>query len=208
MFLDGVAKALACIADAGGAQQQQQQLLLVATCHIHWDPDYSDVKLIQTMMLMNELKNIVEDVTSSPSDVGTSSDSSDECRSCCADVPLILCGDFNSLPNSGELLLVMAALCKRAGHYIFAPWFLSSVYLLFFSLPNLSGRRLDVYHTLTHGVALVQIWNAGLKGAARGSLQMQNRKKSPKIAIWAPSTTLSGYIFATKACIDNRKRTC
>jgi len=30
-------------------------------------------------------------------------------------------------------------------------------------------------------------------------------KKSPKIAIWAPSQTLSGYIFATKAYIDNRK---
>ena len=27
----------------------------------------------------------------------------------------------------------------------------------FFSSPNLSGRRLDVYHTLAHGVALVQI---------------------------------------------------
>ena len=27
----------------------------------------------------------------------------------------------------------------------------------FFSSPNLSGRRLDVYHTLTHDVALVQI---------------------------------------------------
>ena len=27
----------------------------------------------------------------------------------------------------------------------------------FFSLPNLSGHRLDVYHTLTHGVALVRI---------------------------------------------------
>ena len=35
-----------------------------------------------------------------------------------------------------------------------------SFYLLcsfFFSWPNLSRRRLDVYHTLTHGVALVQI---------------------------------------------------
>ena len=27
----------------------------------------------------------------------------------------------------------------------------------FFPSPNLSGRRLDVYHTLTHGVALVRI---------------------------------------------------
>jgi len=29
--------------------------------------------------------------------------------------------------------------------------------IFFFSSPNLSGRRLDVYHTSTHGVALVQI---------------------------------------------------
>jgi len=27
-----------------------------------------------------------------------------------------------------------------------------------------------------------------------------------KIAIWAPSHNLLGYIFATKACIDNRKK--
>jgi len=44
-----------------------------------------------------------------------------------------------------------------------------------------------------------------LKRAARGSLKIQDAKKSQKIAIWA---TLSGYIFATKARIDNRKKTC
>ena len=33
---------------------------------------------------------------------------------------------------------------------IFLSFFLS----FFYSSPNLSGRRLDVYHTLTHGVAL------------------------------------------------------
>ena len=43
----------------------------------------------------------------------------------------------------------MAALRSRCGHYIFALWFLSSFYL-FYPLPNLSGRRLDVYHTSTH----------------------------------------------------------
>jgi len=43
------------------------------------------------------------------------------------------------------------------GHaiYIFILWFLLSSF--FFSLPNLSGQRLDVYHTSTHGVALVRI---------------------------------------------------
>ena len=33
----------------------------------------------------------------------------------------------------------------------------SSFFLFFFSWPNLSGRRLDVYHTLAHSVALVRI---------------------------------------------------
>jgi len=47
----------------------------------------------------------------------------------------------------------MVALCNRPDHYIFALLFLSSIYLLIFSSPNLSGRRLDVYHTLTYGVA-------------------------------------------------------
>jgi len=51
--------------------------------------------------------------------------------------------------------MFMVALCNRADHYIFALYFLSSS--SFFSLPNLSGRRLDVYHILTHGVALVRI---------------------------------------------------
>jgi len=49
----------------------------------------------------------------------------------------------------------MAALRSRCGHYIFAMWFLLSIF--FISSPNLSGRRVDVYHTCTHGVALVQI---------------------------------------------------
>jgi len=49
---------------------------------------------------------------------------------------------------------VMAALCNRAVHIYFYP-VVSSVFI--FSLPNLSCQRLDVYHTSTHGVALVQI---------------------------------------------------
>ena len=31
-------------------------------------------------------------------------------------------------------------------------------------------------------------------------------KKSPKYAIWAPSHNFVGLCFATKACIDNRKK--
>jgi len=32
------------------------------------------------------------------------------------------------------------------------------------------------------------------------------RKNSAKMAVCAPSRKLSGYVFATKACIDNRKK--
>jgi len=45
-----------------------------------------------------------------------------------------------------------------SGHRVFLPcgffFFLSS---FFFSSPNLSRRRFDVYHTSIHGVALVRI---------------------------------------------------
>ena len=63
---------------------------------------------------------------------------------------------------------IMAALWNRAGHHIFVLWFLSFFLLLMvalckekqawcFSSPNLSGQRLDVYHTSTHGMVLVRI---------------------------------------------------
>jgi len=75
------------------------------------------------------------------------------------------------------------------------------IFLSFFLLssPNLSGRRLDVCHTSTHDVALVRIWNACLKCAARSSRETQDAKNRRL------RTIASGYIFATKACIDNRK---
>ena len=50
-----------------------------------------------------------------------------------------------------SILVVMVTLCNRADHYIFALWFLSSFFL---SSPNLSGQRLDVYHTSKHMVWL------------------------------------------------------
>jgi len=110
-----------------------------------------------------------------------------------------------ALCNKGHYIFVlwflMAALSSRAGHYIFALCFLSSIF--FISSPNLSGRRSDVYRTSTHGVALVRIYNARVKCAARGSLQIQDAQKSP---FWNHRTILSGYIFGTKTRIDNRKQ--
>ena len=87
---------------------------------------------------------------------------------------------------------IMATLLSRCGHYIFVLWFLLSS---FFSSPNLSGRRLDVYHTSTHGVALVHLECRSEMCCARFAGNT-GHKKSP---FWHHHTTLSGYVFGTKA---------
>jgi len=82
--------------------------------------------------------------------------------------------------------------CVADADIIFLPcgFFLSSSF--FYSSLNLSGHRLDIYHTSTHDVALVQISNAGLKCAARGSLEIQDAKMMQKNAICTPSHNFVG----------------
>ena len=73
----------------------------------------------------------------------------------------------------------------------------------FFSSPNLSGPRLDVCHTLCGLSANLrcrsETWCTWLTEKYRTQKLV---KKSPS---WHHHTTLSGYISATKAHIDNRK---
>jgi len=47
-----------------------------------------------------------------------------------------------------------------------------------------------------------------LKRAVHDSLKIQDAKNRQKFASAHHRTTLSGYIFATEARIDNRKKTC
>ncbi|XP_074600963.1 CCR4-NOT transcription complex subunit 6-like twin isoform X1 [Brevipalpus obovatus] len=74
---------------------QAHQPILVCTAHLHWDPEYCDVKLIQTMMLMHELRQIAEESTHSFRPGASKPDANS--------IPLILCADLNSLPNSGVI---------------------------------------------------------------------------------------------------------
>lgn len=126
--------------DNQNQQQPKGRHILVCNTHIHWDPEHCDVKLIQTIMLMNELKCIAkqhgfqERLRSSDSAsrcprahrklnyraslntnetisginpiIGTIFSDSDDVYISEEDenddlLPLILLGDFNSLPNSG-----------------------------------------------------------------------------------------------------------
>ena len=77
---------------------------------------------------------------------------------------------------------------------IFLPcgFFLLSI---FFSSLNLSGRRLDVYHTLTHDVALVQITNACLKCAAHASWEIQDAKIMQKSSQLCPAISFLSYLW-------------
>jgi CCR4-NOT transcription complex subunit 6 len=63
------------------------QNFLIANTHIHWDPSMSDVKLMQVQFLVEELANL---------------------RSRLKDpaIPMILCGDFNSTPQSAVYQLL------------------------------------------------------------------------------------------------------
>jgi len=98
----------------------------------------------------------------------------------------------------------MVALCNRAGHYIFVLWFLFLSSSFFFSSPNLSGRRLYVCHTSTHDVDLVWIYGMHVWNVLK--IGLQDAKLCQKSPSAHHCTTLSGYIFATKACVDNQKK--
>jgi len=83
---------------------------------------------------------------------------------------------------------------------MFAPWFLLSIFFYLFPSLYLSRLTLDVYHTSTHGVALV---HANLGCRSETSCRRLSKIQDAKIAKNSPSahyrTALSGYIFATKA---------
>jgi len=97
----------------------------------------------------------------------------------------------------------MVALWNRADHYIFMLWFVLSS-----SFPRLISAAADwTSAILPHMVWYwcefkMQVWN--LLQAARWKHRTQkSRQKSPS---GHHRTTSSGYILATKAHIDNRKK--
>jgi len=91
--------------------------------------------------------------------------------------------------------------CIADADIIFLPcdFYLSSSF--FFSSPNLSGWRLDVYHTSTHGANLER-----RSEISRGSLKIHDAKNAKNLPSAHHRTTLSHCIFTTKACIDNPEK--
>ncbi|OCH84199.1 hypothetical protein OBBRIDRAFT_741999 [Obba rivulosa] len=89
--------------------------LIVANAHIHWDPAFSDVKLVQVALLIDEVEKIAHSFAKypprlppTPSTASTNSPSAENASSRPPPVysdgykiPVIVCGDFNSVPTSG-----------------------------------------------------------------------------------------------------------
>lgn len=72
--------------------QGEQPKICVANTHLFWDPEFADVKLWQTQMLVRELEKLTAK----------------------RGLPLILCGDFNSEPTSAVHKLLAGN--AKAGH--------------------------------------------------------------------------------------------
>ncbi|THH31350.1 hypothetical protein EUX98_g2838 [Antrodiella citrinella] len=91
--------------------------IIVANTHIHWDPQYRDVKLVQVALLIDEIEKIANSFakypprppTTSPTTATTNGSSASDNASSRpppvysdgTKIPLVVCGDFNSLPPSG-----------------------------------------------------------------------------------------------------------
>jgi CCR4-NOT transcription complex subunit 6 len=84
---------------------ESKQSIIVSTVHIHWDPSHKDVKLVQSIMLVEELERLLRKNSQSA---------------------LVLCGDFNALIESGvgEFLEngVLAAGHEDFGSYTYEPY--------------------------------------------------------------------------------------
>lgn len=77
-----------------------KQLLLVCTAHIHWDPEYCDVKLVQTLMFTNEIKQIVEQANR---EFRPHLNQNNQQIDLSTSIPVVICADLNSLPESGVI---------------------------------------------------------------------------------------------------------
>lgn len=85
---DHIAVAATLVSRATGTR------LIIANAHIHWDPEFRDVKLVQTAILMDSLKVIADDFADMEVAGGGKAKYTKGNQ-----IPLVLCGDFNSVPD-------------------------------------------------------------------------------------------------------------
>jgi len=95
----------------------------------------------------------------------------------------------------------MAALRSRYGHYILQLWFLLLLSFLAYSQQSKIGC-LPYFHTWCDLSANLECMS---EMCCTRLAEIQDAKIAKNLSSGHHPTTLSGYIFATKACIDNLK---
>jgi len=68
--------------------KEQSNIFAVTSTHLYWNPEYEYVKLSQSKYLLNNLKTVISNYVS----LGG--------KSKVEDIPVLVCGDMNSKPNS------------------------------------------------------------------------------------------------------------
>lgn len=100
--------------------RQSGARLIVVNTHLHWDPAYNDVKLVQSAILLDQVQKIAEAYTKHPpckdkalfrysnmdspdgeEPAPAPAPSPSKEYSSAVHIPLLICGDFNSLLDSG-----------------------------------------------------------------------------------------------------------
>ncbi|ODV83581.1 hypothetical protein CANARDRAFT_29809 [[Candida] arabinofermentans NRRL YB-2248] len=77
--------------------------IVLGNTHLHWDPEFNDVKTMQVAVLLDELQSMMNKYASNKDDL--------------LKIPLIICGDFNSQKDSAVYQLFSQGVCKE--HYDF-----------------------------------------------------------------------------------------
>lgn len=116
--------------------------VIVANAHVFWDPAFTDVKVVQVAILMEQLTKLADKYAKWPpctdkqlfryangdSEDSPATESDEELKPAPsmqyddgADIPLLLCGDFNSVPDTGVYNLLAhnnmpASHADLAGH--------------------------------------------------------------------------------------------
>ena len=77
--------------------KQDNYRIIVANAHLEWDPAFSDVKLVQTAMLMEELEDLSNKWSRRNPSISTGINTPDPTPK----IPIVICADVNSVPDSG-----------------------------------------------------------------------------------------------------------
>lgn len=76
---------------------------VIANAHICWDPKYSDVKLVQVALLVDEVEKVANNFAKYPPRLPTEGSTAKPppAYSDGTKIPIIISGDYNSVPGSG-----------------------------------------------------------------------------------------------------------